>query len=313
MTTATSTTEQPFDLEKVTHFYTKRRAESPSPMADLQFGADRGTEIEYSYNKPAGTVYSGDIKTKFKIRNKFKDSSIVLQTDDPSVAVTMDDDIKYYVKSISNSVEFEKRFDSTVRGVDPTTSMPYTDYITEFDFKWANFCGEMNNRLMERNEVNLEIGAYNSANDLHSYDHYDKHIFYAIPRVAGVIMDSPTLLNDVQAYADSIALPTLVEIPASKYIQNTTMTYDDCPLIMVATNINSSSDIITQNGTRVDLGVKGYRIDGYDSSKNLAIIHEVNIDPEYVFRTNFGASGDTKTFWKYRSGKWISFTPYMTV
>ena len=126
-------------------------------------------------------------------------------------------------------------------------------------------------------------------------------------------MDSPTLLNDVQAYADSIALPTLVEIPASKYIQNTTMTYDDCPLIMVATNINSSSDIITQNGTRVDLGVKGYRIDGYDSSKNQAIIHEVDIDPEYVFRTNFGANGDTKTFWKYRSGKWISFTPYMTV
>ena len=313
LTTSTSTTEQPFDLEKVTHFYTKRRAESPSPMSNLQFGADRGTEIEYSYNKPAGTVYSGDIKTKFKIRNKFKDSSIVLQTDDPSVAVTMDDDIKYYVKSISNNVEFEKRFDSTVHGVDPTTSMPYTDYITEFDFTWANFCGEMNNRLMERNEVNLEIGAYNSANGLHSYDHYDKHIFYAIPRVAGVIMDSPTLLNDVQAYADSIALPTLVEIPASKYIQNTTMTYDDCPLIMVATNINSSSDIITQNGTRVDLGVKGYRIDGYDSSKNQAIIHEVDIDPEYVFRTNFGANGDTKTFWKYRSGKWISFTPYMTV
>ena len=313
LTTSTSTTEQPFDLEKVTHFYTKRRAESPSPMADFQFGADRGTEIEYSYNKPAGTVYSGDIKTKFKIRNKFKDSSIVLQTDDPSVAVTMDDDIKYYVKSISNNVEFEKRFDSTVRGIDPTTSMPYTDYITEFDFKWANFCGEMNNRLMERNEVNLEIGTYNSANGLHSYDHYDKHIFYAIPRVAGVIMDSPTLLNDVQAYADSIALPTLVEIPASKYIQNTTMIYDDCPLIMVATNINSSSDIITQNGTRVDLGVKGYRIDGYDSSKNQAIIHEIDIDPEYVLRTNFGASGDIKTFWKYRSGKWISFTPYTTV
>ena len=127
-------------------------------------------------------------------------------------------------------------------------------------------------------------------------------------------MDSPTLLADVQAYADSIVQPTLVEIPASRYIQNTTMTFDDCPLIMVATGINSSSEIIMQNGTRVDLGNKAYRIDGYDSTTGQAIIHEVTIDEEYVVRTNFNATTkDQKTFWKYRSGSWIPFTPYTTI
>lgn len=314
LTTSAASTEQQFDIDKINHFYTKRRSESPTPMANLQFGADRGTETEYRYNKPAGTTYSGDIKTKFYIRNKFNNGGgIYLQTNSDDLGV-MEDNLKYYVKYASNDVDFEKRYDSVKHGVDPTTSMPYTEYPKEFDMTWAYFCSEMGNRLMERNEVTLEIGTYNADKGLHSYDHYEKHIFYATPRVAGIIMDSPTLLDDVQAYADSIVQPTIVEIPASKYIQDTTMTYDDCPLIMVATGVNTSSEIIMQNGTGVDLGTKAYRIDGYDSTTNKAIIHEITIDPEYVFRTNFNSSEkDKKTFWKYRSGSWISFSVYTTV
>ena len=92
------------------------------------------------------------------------------------------------------------------------------------------------------------------------------------------------------------------------------MTYDDCPLIMVATGVNTSSEIIMQNGIGVDLGNKAYRIDGYDSTTNKAIIHEINIGAEYVFRTNFNPSEKgKKTFWKYRSGNWIQFSVYTTV
>lgn len=313
ITTETSKDAQVFDIDRATHYYTKRRTEAPSPMANLQFGADMGTQTDYSYNKPAGTTYSEDISVKFNIRNKFGGTGGINRHIDVITTATMSDNIQYYVKASSNALEFSEKFDSREEVIDVTTGLRYKVDITDFTYSWAKFCQHMGNRLMERNEVILEIGSYDRVKDIYSYDHYEKHIFYATPRIAGIIMDSPLLLVDVQAYADSIAQPTLVEIPASKYIQNTTMTYDDCPLIMVATNINSSSDIVVQNGTRVDLGVKGYRIDGYDSSKNQAIIHEIDIDPEYVLRTNFGASGDTKTFWKYRSGKWISFTPYMTV
>lgn len=314
ITTETTKDAQDFDINKATHYYTKRRTEAPSPMANLKFGADRGTETDLSYNKPAGTTYSENIVTEFNIRNKFGGTGGINKHTDVITTATMSDNIQYYVKASSNEVEFTDKFDSRVDYTDPTTGSTYKVDTTTFTYKWATFCQHMGNRLMERNEVILEIGSYDRVKDLYSYDHYEKNIFYSVPRIAGVIMDSPTLLADVQAYADSIVQPTLVEIPASRYIQNTTMTFDDCPLIMVATGINSSSEIIMQNGTRVDLGNKAYRIDGYDSTTGQAIIHEVTIDEEYVVRTNFNATTkDQKTFWKYRSGSWISFSVYTTV
>lgn len=314
ITTETTREAQDFDIDKATHYNTKRRTEAPSPMANLQFGANRGTVTEFTYNKPAGTTYSEDIVTKFNVRNKFDGSSGIHKQTDTIATVKMSDDIQYYVKASSNNVEFTEFFDSRKSATSPITGGPIKVDITSFTYKWATFCRRMSTRLMERNEVTLEIGSYNKDKNLYSYDHYEKTIFYSTPRIAGVIMDSPTLLADVQAYANSIIQTTTVEIPASRYIQNTTMTFDDCPLIMVATGINSSSDIIMQNGTRVDLGNKAYRVDGYDSTTGQAIIHEVTIDEEYVVRTNFNATvKDQKTFWKYRSGTWIPFNVYTTI
>ena len=151
-------------------------------------------------------------------------------------------------------------------------------------------------------------------------------MYFTTPRLGGIV----TKTSDVQKYADTIVDQTTIIIPESTVSPILTMNYEDCCMIFVGVLVKydatDNSIIRGQDGNWYHLTGECYRIDGskekLDSKGDVmtkpngdtiyeAIIHKIDIDEEFVFRTNFTQkSANTTRGYKYRSAKWIPWTFY---
>lgn len=296
----TKDNEEEFNIDDIVTFYTTRRSEQPSPMANLKFGAERGTKTEYKYNYPAGTIFAHDINFIFNLRNKFN------QSDNINVHSAVNDaepekTSQYYIKVSCNGKDFEFKYDAAI-----LSGGSYT-YPTDMTMYWHEFCENMGDRLQRVSDVQLEIGTYNKEKKLYSFDHYDKHLIIHVPRIVGIL--NPSAGADVdalaKAYADSIVTATHVELQTSTYIDFTTMTFEDAPLIVIASGTTTALTGVTgQDGVRYVLSQTAYRIDGATGDNN-AVIHKITMNPEYVIQNDFTrAEGVNRRFYRLRSGAW---------
>ena len=112
LTTETQTAAQPFDINKIEVFDTKRRSEQPSVMANLKMSPDRGDEIRYDYYLQQGQAFSYDILFQFNPRNKFNLTGIIAQTDS-TTPIGVSADTKIYVRTSCNGNDFELKWDAT--------------------------------------------------------------------------------------------------------------------------------------------------------------------------------------------------------
>ena len=190
--------EQPFDNDKIVNFRTTRRSERPTPMANLQFGSDRGESTEYKYSYPTTVSLAGDIAFKYNNRDKFSSAGILSQTD-PSIDIP--DTIRKYVKVSCNGREYE------------TTELTYSE-----------FCQKMGDYIKRNNTVNIEVGTYNTETKLHSYDKYEKSFNYLIPRKLKEVDTE----EEAKELAKTLCHETTIDIPYGG-----TMTYTECPLIFI--------------------------------------------------------------------------------
>lgn len=324
VTATTKDESEPFDSNKVTHLTTTRRGEQPSVMANLKFGADRGTLTEYKYNWPSATQFSYNILFNFLPRNKFNGNGIVEQTKDID-GITIPEKTKYAFQMECNDVSNELMIDATYKELN-ADNIYENKNVTTGQIDWAYFCKFMDNRLSIENYVNLKIYSYDSEDELYSHDYYEKTLYFTTPRLGGIV----TKTSDVQKYADTIVDQTTIIIPESTVSPIITMNYEDCCMIFVGVLVKydatDNSIIRGQDGNWYHLTGECYRIDGskekLDSNGNVmtkpngdtiyeAIIHKINIDEEFVFRTNFTQkSANTTQGYKYRIAKWIPWTFY---
>ena len=296
LTTETLDGAQSFDANKLTHMTTKRRSESPSIMANLKFGADRGTLTSYSYNYPATEEFSGDLLFTFNPRNKLNTFSIINQTDSITNLVETSTDI--VMRTSCNEVTSEVK----------TSALALVDGInvnkTSEIMSWAEFCKNMGNRLSAVNNVVMDILTYNADNKLYSYDMYTKNIIYYMPTLVGIF----TNIEDVQTYANQlVSQPDTILIPETTVSPQFNLTFNDCPLIFIGTL--STNGILAQDGNKYDLtSLVAYRIDGKSGD---AIIHKVVLDEEYVFKSKFTTHDNNySVYYKLKNGNWIPYTPY---
>ena len=324
VTATTKDKSEAFDKDKVTHLTTTRRGEQPSVMANLKFGADRGTLTEYKYNWSSATQFSYNILFNYLPRNKFSGNGIVEQTKNID-GLKVPTKTKYSFQMECNDVSNELMIDATY---DETNSdgVVETKNVTTGQIDWAYFCKFMDNKLSIANYVNLKIYSYDSEDKLYSHDYYEKTLYFTTPRLGGIV----TKTSDVQKYADSIVDQTTIIIPESTVSPILTMNYEDCCMIFVGVLVKydatDNSIIRGQDGNWYHLTGECYRIDGskekLDSKGDVmtkpngdtiyeAIIHKIDIDEEFVFRTNFTQkSANTTRGYKYRSAKWIPWTFY---
>lgn len=317
VTAQTLSDAQEFDITRITNLTTTRRAEQPTVMANMQFGADRGTQTQYKYNWPAATMFSHDLLFMFNGRNKFQNYGIILQTD-TTTPITVSATVKDVITISSNSVDMEFMSDG-FDSVNNTNSVSDT-------LKWASFCQKMSNRLKETNQIHMQVRTYDENTKLYSHASYTKDIYYVSPRLAGIVPAD----KDVQGYADSVVQSTIIFIPANQVAPSLTMTYEDCALIFVGdvspANMSDPSLIRGQDTKWYHLKTYAYRIDGseqekdangnlmYDSAGNpilKGIVHKVTIDEEYVFRTNFTSyNSNYSQGYKLRAGVYMPWTFY---
>ena len=204
--------EQPFDNDKIVNFRTTRRSERPTPMANLQFGSDRGESTEYKYSYPTTVSLAGDIAFKYNNRDKFSSTGILSQTDP---FINIPDTIRKYVKVSCNGREYE------------TTELTYSE-----------FCQKMGDYIKRNNTVNIEVGTYNTETKLHSYDKYEKSFNYLIPRKLKEVDTE----EEAKALAKTLCHETTIDIPYGG-----TMTYTECPLIFIK-NTTKAYRIINKDG-----------------------------------------------------------------
>lgn len=204
--------EQPFDNDKIVNFRTTRRSERPTPMANLQFGSDRGESTEYKYSYPTTVSLAGDIAFKYNNRDKFSSIEMLSQTD-PSINIP--DTIRKYVKVSCNGREYE------------TTELIYSE-----------FCQKMGDYIKRNNTVNIEVGTYNTETKLHSYDKYEKSFNYLIPRKLKEVDTE----EEAKTLAKTLCHETVIDIPYGG-----TMTYTECPLIFIK-NTTKAYRIINKDG-----------------------------------------------------------------
>lgn len=297
--TETADKVQDFDISLIENFYTTRRSEQPSIMANLKFGSDKGTETDYYYNIPTTQQMSYDLLFNFIGRNKFDVHGILEQTDNSTV-INVNEDTQNVLNVSCNGVEFEYKWDAR----DTTTNTN----VTDFKLKWVDFCRELDNKVGYANTVVLTIKTYDKSKDLYSYDEYKKTINYVVPRLAGIV----TSASDVQAFADTLVQPSLnsIVLPATTVSPQITLTFEDCALIFIGSTPASGTPVIGQDGLGYDLTTQAYRIDGYDSGGN-AIVHPVTIEEEFIFRTNYTVLiGNWADYFRYRGGNYLGYTPY---
>ena len=288
---------QEFDYTRVDSYTTVRRSESPSVMADMTFGSDRGTETNYQHNYPTTELFAGDINFKFKSRNKFNTFSILRQQDSSVLTEVGVVNALSITSDTSNTKEYT--YDSQDILGNP---------IEEFSFKWSDFCGQLGNRLQEINEVKFSLYTKNTSNGLNSYDKYERYINYRTPILLGIVASDMA----VSTYATSLITSDFLTIPASPYNASTVVHYNYCPIIFVGSLSYSSSDILNIDGNRYSISSNVcYRVDGKDSDGN-AIIRKINIDEDFVFTSIFTDDSSTSKSYKYRGSSigWLEFTLY---
>ena len=217
-----------------------------------------------------------------------------------------EDTTQYYIKVTCNEKEFEFKYDAVIENVDGQGNIT-KEFPTDITLFWNEFCENMGDRLQRVSDVQLEIGTYNKQKDLYSYDHYDKHLIYHVPRVVGIIYpqagdDVDQLVKD---YADSIVTATHVEIPESIYVEFSTMTFEDAPLILIADGTTTDlSGITGQDGVRYIPSTKAYRVDGANADNDV-VIHEIELKPEYVIQNDFTrAEGVNRRYYRLRNNNW---------
>lgn len=297
--TETQDKAQEFDITDIEHFTTTRRSEQPSIMANLKFGADKGTETSYNYNYPSTQIFSGDVLFNFIGRNKFNSYGILEQTDDIT-DVNVSEDTKNVINVSCNGEEYEYKYDAW--------DSDNEENVTEMRMSWADFCKEIGEKVSVINTVSVTVKTYDSNKGLYSYDEYNKTLNYTIPRLAGVVTDESL----VQDYADTLVQPNLnnIILPATDVSPQITLTYEDCALIFIGSLTDDPSDIKAQDGKYYLLSTEAYRIDGCDDNGN-AILHKVEIEEEFIFRTNYTTLiSNYSEYYRYRLGNYISYIPY---
>ena len=294
LTTETLDGTQKFDANKLTLLNTVRRGEAPSIMANLKFGADRGTCSIYQYNYPATTIFADNVIFKFNTRNKFSSFGIMKQTD---TAVTPATDTQNVIRVTSNGITFELKEDALNSDGTAKDSMTLS---------WSDICVNLNAKLKVVNDITIEILTYNKDKDIYSYDNYEKQVIYNLPRLVGICGNK----TDIQSFANSmVKSPTIITIPESIVCPTYTLTYESCCLLFEGTI--SESGVKGQDGNYYDISSNvAYRIDGVDTDGN-AILHQVTIGPDYVFQNNYTVyKNNTAVYYRYRSNKWLSYIPY---
>lgn len=316
LTTRSTEREQAFDPNKTINIRTARRSECPSIMGNLQFGADRGTQTEYRYNYPSGTQFSHNIEFQFKGRNKFSRSRIMEQVE-PTIDVAKN--TKNVIRIMCVDKEFEWKFDAYANNATLET----------MEAKWVEFCKEMTNingttstveKIAELNYCTFEIQTYNPDKELYSYDKYVKEVLWVVPRMVGVVTDDSL----VQSYADDIVRETTVVLPATSVNPQLTLNFEDCCLVFVGKL--ASSDLsytgqtwLGQDGNRYILSPTAYRIDGSNTTYDQfniphysAIVHKVDIEEEYIFRSNFNIVLENYADGiRYRSNQFLGYQFYL--
>ena len=290
---------QAFDLDKLVHFYGKRRSEAPSVMANLQYSADLGDLSVFQYNFPAGTIFTCDLIFNFLPRNKFYRSDVFAQTEE--LDVIPEEDVIYRISCSCRDKVFNCDYPTTIIDEDLDSS----ELSKQMRFTWGNFCREMDNQLKEVNSVSIQICSYNTSKELQSYDYYEKVLFYNVPKFVGGFVDDEDLESVVQEYANSITTETLVEVPKSNYTEAFTMTFAEGAIIPIAKEIDGNSPIKNQNGVGLSLNGKAYRIVGYDRDSESAVISEITLDDYFVFSSTFNSSQyNVRNYYKNVLGTW---------
>ena len=289
LTSEAGLSKQAFDKADLTMVDTTRRSEQPSVMANLKFGVDKGTLSKMEYNYPAGTVFAGDFSFTFLSRDKFSSYGIMSQLDpDVSVASGSVENV-ISVKTTQHKYELKESAQSS------TGTMEFT---------WAKYCKEAGGKLSETMSVELTIHTYDTSNNLYSHDAFKKDIAWAVPRLVGVVTSS----GAAQAYADSIATPTMVKLDTTPFSPDMTISYDLSPLIFVG---SYGGNVKAQDGNTYTLSTTAYRIDGYDTSTNSAIIHKIKIEDYYTILSNFTtALNNYYVGFQYNGGTWNNFSFY---
>ena len=278
LTTYTVTDSMEFDYAKTEGFVTRRRSESPSIMADLKFTIDRGELTKYEYQFPAEKTFSGNVLFKFKGRNKFTDYNIYEHTSDTDILNAETTQNVLRVKC--GEVEFDIKEDALYTDDDGVKHN-----VNKMELDWSRYCREMGDKLKQRNTTVLEIQTFDKQKNLYSYNKYEKQIIYAVPRVIGYVESE----DDIEAYLNEVCRDTIVTKG------NITMTYDECPLVIVAekNGITTGQD----NETTWKPSNKIYKVDGKGK------YHKMNVEDGFTYRSNFGY-GSQLHYYKYESNTW---------
>lgn len=281
LTTYTVSEAEPFSYSKTEGFVTRRRSESPSPMANLRFCADRGELSVMAYNYPSGTVFAGDIDFTFFGRNKFNNPQIIEHKDDKEYLV--EENIQNIIQVVCKDVTYDIVEDARKNDKN----------VNDMKMTWVEFCEKMGDKLKESNEVTLYVKTHDKIRNLDSYNSYEKHLIYAIPRLAGIVDNE----DKVEDFIKKISRETTV-VTRDVNDVDITMTYNYSPLVIIG--MPATEGILAQDGNTYILSDKVYQIDGYKNNK--PVYRKVEIKKNYVFRSSFG--GKLKYYKKINDDDW---------
>ena len=141
---------------------------------------------------------------------------------------------------------------------------------------------------------------------------YSNDITLEVPSKVGIVKVGV----EAQTYADSIVNESYVIVPESDYTISRIILYNLCPMIMTYSyteqnevDMPDTGIIMGQDGNTYNLTTKYYRIVGKDSN-NKAILYEMTLDKEYVFKMYFNTKvNNTTKYYKYNtSNTWEEIT-----
>ena len=274
LTTATLQLEQALDPNQMVTMTTVRRSESPSVMANLQFGPDFGSDTVYEYEYPQSVTLSGDLLFKYIVRNKFRDVSIRSQLD--NTVIPVESNVKNYIRITCENEDFITYFDTIDSNGNNITSMRML---------WSWFCENMIGKVKLTNYINIHVGTYNKQKNLYSVQEYVKEsIKYVVPKVVGIVSNS----SDAQIYANSLLFynNNSIIVPASTVNPQIAFSRFESPIILVGQPSNNTLYPKGQDGSHYAITTQAYRILTYDSN-NVAEIEQVELKDYTVLTSRF--------------------------
>ena len=299
----TESTDKQSDLDETTAYNmtTTRRAEQPSVMANLKFGADCGDNTVYLYDNTK--TLSNDLRFKFNQRDKFKTYNIVTQTDTTyrGIDIVANTNTKNVVRATLG---------------DKTKEYFYDAYEKDnFVLSWGNICNDFD--VHDTNVFNLEIGTYDNDKKLYSNQMYQKQIDLVVPVMVEIVRTKA----QAQALADNMVDSNYIIVEESHYNVSRTIMYELCPLIATysyTTTVNpdgtevytpDSGIIMGRDGVKYNLTPTYYRIVGRDSDGK-AILYEEKMDDRYILKMFYNSkTNNTEQYFRYNSsGSWSEIT-----